>query len=193
MAGPAPLPALLMWGIAEHADFKGYKFSMPVDTALLDSQENEKERNISLIFIQPEMFYDKSEQFCGLINFIREFNYLISLTRVGKSESYEFIELAGTLHPFMTSLIQKFLPKTFSRVIGNAGLTIIKNAEMFITPLTELQRSGFIAIGNCRMPTADGKFAGAVSVCGEKELVDSYAATLKDVTDNFEKYLLYKN
>jgi pimeloyl-ACP methyl ester carboxylesterase len=189
MGGAAPLPALLMWGIAEHADFKGYKFSMPVDTALLDAKGNVNERNISLIFIQPEMFYDKNEPFDGLLNFIREFNYLIHMTRLGKSESYEFIDLAGLLHPCLTSLLHKMISKTFSEVIGNAGLTIIKNAEMFITPLTELQSSGFIAIGNCRMPTADGKYAGAVSVCGEKKLVDSYVAALKDVTDNFDNYV----
>lgn len=189
MAGPAPLPALLMWGLAEHPDFKGYKFSMPVDTALLDGKGKVHERNISLIFIQPGLFYNKKDQFNGLLNFIREFNYLIYMTRMGKSECYEFIELGGMLHPFLTSLIQKLLSNTFSNVIGNAGLTIIKNAEMFITPLTELQRSGFIAIGNCRMPTSDGKYAGAISVCGEKKLVDSYVAALLDVTDNYSKYV----
>lgn len=189
MAGPAPLPALLMWGLAKHPDFKGYKFSMPVDTALLEGKEKIHERNISLIFIQPGMFFNEKEKYCGLLNFIREFNYLIYLTRVGKSECYEFIELGGMLHPFLMSLLQKVVSNTFSNVIGNAGLTIIKNAEMFITPLTELQRSGFIAIGNCRIPTADRKFAGAISVCGERVLVNQYVAALTDVTDNYLKYV----
>jgi hypothetical protein len=74
-------------------------------------------------------------------------------------------------------------------VTGNAGLTIIKNAEMFITPLTELQSSGFIAIGNGRIPTADGKYAGAISVCGDKELVDAYVDAIKKVTINYEQYM----
>lgn len=189
MCGPAPLPALLMWGIAEHADFKGYKFSMPVDTATLDAQGMADERSISLIFIKPELYYDENAKSNGLIDFIREFNYQIHLTRIGKSESYELIEFGGMLHPLLTAGIRKFFPKTFGEVTGNAGLTIIKNAEMFITPLTELQSSGFIAIGNCRIPTADGKHAGAISVCGDEKLVRSYVTAIKDVTDNYERHM----
>ncbi|MCK5843271.1 MAG: hypothetical protein KAG97_01105 [Victivallales bacterium] len=189
MGGPAPLPALLMWGIAEHADFKGYKFSMPVDTATLDAQGVSDERSISLIFIKPELYHDEKAKLNGLIDFIHEFNYQIVLTRIGKSESYQFIEFGGMLHPVLTSAIRRFFPKTFSAVTGNAGLTIIKNAEMFITPLTELQSSGFIAIGNCRMATADGKYAGAISVCGDEKLVNSYVSAIKDVTDNYEQYM----
>ena len=189
MGGPAPLPALLMWGIANHKDFKGYKFSMPVDTALLDAKGVVNERNISLIFIQPQMFFDPSSKLGGLIKFIREFNRLIALTRVGKSESYEFLELAGIMHPAATAMLQKFFPNSFSRVIGNGGLTIIKDSEMFITPLTELQEKGFIAIGNCRMQTSDGKYGGFVSVCGSKELVKTYINTLSMVTNDFLDYL----
>ena len=93
------------------------------------------------------------------------------------------------LHPGLTAFIRRVIPKTFNSVIGNAGLTIIKNAEMFITPMTELQSSGFIAIGNCRMATSDGKYAGAISVCGEKELVESYVSVLKEATADFENYV----
>lgn len=187
MMGPAPLPALLMWGISQHKDFSGYKFTMPVDTALLDSKKDE--RNISLIFIRPKDFKDDSKDYSGLVDFIREFNYQIYLTRIGKSESYEFIELAGMLHPLIMSMIKKIFPNTFSSVIGNAGLTIIKNAEVFITPLTELQRSGFIAIGNCRMPTSDGGFSGVISICGDKKLVRAYVNTLNEITENFDEYV----
>jgi len=189
MGGPAPLPALLMWGIANHKDFDGYKFSMPVDTALLDVKGVVTERNISLIFIQPQMFFDSSAKLGGLVEFIREFNRLIALTRVGKSESYEFLELAGIMHPAATAMLQKFFPSSFSKVIGNGGLTIIKDSEMFITPLTELQEKGFIAIGNCRMQTSDGKYGGFVSVCGSRELVKTYINTLKEVTNDFLDYL----
>lgn len=188
MMGPAPLPALLMWGISLHSDFTGFKFTMPVDTASLDATKSD-ERNISLIFIKPEQFKNKDKDYSGLVDFIREFNHQIYNTRVGKSESYEFIDLAGMLHPAVTSFIKSIFPNTFSVVIGNAGLTIIKSAEMFITPLTELQKSGFIAIGNCRIPTSDGKFAGVISICGDKKIVQSYIDMLQDVTSNFDQYV----
>ena len=183
MLGPAPLPALLMWGIVHDAYFKDFKFCMPVDTATLDVGG---ERNISLIFIKPASFVDPGKELSGLVEFIREFNMQIYMTRVGRSESYEFIELAGMLHPWLASFFRRTGAGTFASVIGNAGFTIIKNAEIFITPLTELQSSGFLAVGNCRMKTSDGKYAGSISICGPKDLVESYFKTLENVTKNID-------
>ncbi|MBN1864869.1 MAG: alpha/beta hydrolase [Victivallales bacterium] len=183
MHGPAPLPALLMWGIVHDESFKDFKFCMPVDTATMDVS---KERNISLIFIKPRSFLDDRKDLCGLIEFIREFNTQIYMTRVGRSESYEFIEIAGMLQPWLSSLMRRMAPRTFYSILGNAGFTIIKNAEIFITPLTELQNGGFIAVGNCRMRTADGSYAGSISICGEKPLVESYFRALNSATENIE-------
>jgi hypothetical protein len=186
MIGPAPLPALVIWGLASRKEFAGYKFSVPVDTGGMKAQT--KERNISLIFIKPDIYFNKERDMNGLVDFIRDFNHQIYLTRMGRSESYEFIEIAGMLSPMLTRIIQKVFPKPFETVIGNAGLTVIKNAEMFITPLTELQQSGFIAMGNGKIPTADGGTCGCVSICGEKKLVDSYIEAFKDITTNYEKF-----
>ena len=186
MIGPAPLPALVIWGLASRKEFAGYKFSVPVDTGGMKAQT--KERNISLIFIKPDIYFNKEREMNGLVDFIRDFNHQIYLTRMGRSESYEFIEIAGMLSPMLTRIIQKVFPKPFETVIGNAGLTVIKNAEMFITPLTELQQSGFIAMGNGKIPTADGGTCGCVSICGEKKLVDSYIEAFKDITTNYKKF-----
>jgi pimeloyl-ACP methyl ester carboxylesterase len=186
MIGPAPLPALLLWGLSKTKKFKGYKFTIPVDTAILNSPSS-KTRNISLIFIKPDLHFDKTQEFNGLINYIKEFNHQIYLTRMGESESYELIEIAGMLSPLLTRIIHKLFPKPFASVIGNTGLTVIKNAEMFITPLTELQKSGFIAVGNGKIPTADGRFCGCISICGQKQLVQSYIKALNTINDDFSK------
>jgi pimeloyl-ACP methyl ester carboxylesterase len=191
MIGPAPLPALIVWGLATRKEFEGYKFSIPVDTGGMKAQT--KERNISLIFIKPDIYFNKDRNLNGLIDFIRDFNHQIYLTRMGKSESYEFIEIAGMLSPMLTRIVHKVFPQPFNSVIGNAGLTVIKNAEMFITPLTELQKSGFIAMGNGKIPTADGKSCGCVSICGEKELVNSYIEAFEDITTNYQKINCIEN
>jgi len=186
MIGPAPLPALIVWGLARRKEFAGYKFSIPVDTGGMKAKT--QERNISLIFIKPDIYFDEQRDFHGLIEFIRDFNHQIYLTRMGKSESYEFIEIAGMLSPLLTKIVQKLFPQPFSSVIGNAGLTVLKNAEMFITPLTELQQNGFIAMGNGKIPTSDGRTCGCVSICGSKDLVNVYIAAFQDITENFEKF-----
>ena len=82
MVGPAPLPALLMWAITQNKVFADYKFSMPVDTATMDKEGVLDERSISLIFTKPSLYYDENKKYCGLLDFIHEFNHQISLTRV---------------------------------------------------------------------------------------------------------------
>eukprot|EP00831_Metopus_contortus_P002639 TRINITY_DN10971_c0_g1_i2.p2 TRINITY_DN10971_c0_g1~~TRINITY_DN10971_c0_g1_i2.p2 ORF type:complete len:163 (+),score=10.15 TRINITY_DN10971_c0_g1_i2:135-623(+) len=97
--------------------------------------------------------------------------------------SYLFLVLLLTtflLFPFL--LISPF---SFSSV----GVTIIKNAEMFVSPLTEIQLNGFMAIGNLKMQTEDGKTLGAVSICGSRVHIKEYIKAVDFLTANCDKLL----
>lgn len=187
MAGPASFASLLMWGLAHQASFYEHKFLFPVDTATFS--DIAADRNISLLFIRPSEYFDEQDPFGGLLRFEREFNHRLFSTRVGKSESHEFLELCAMTHPLFYSFTRYFMPKALHEIIGTVGMSVIRNAEMFVSPLTDLQINGFLAIGNCRMPTEDGGEAGAVSVCGNKEQVRSYVRALKNVSENFEELI----
>jgi hypothetical protein len=81
------------------------------------------------------------------------------------------------------------MPHAHKEIVGTVGITVIRNAEMFISPMTDLHVDGFIAFGNCRIPTMDGKFAGAVSICGSKEQLRQYIPAIQAATTDITKYI----
>lgn len=81
------------------------------------------------------------------------------------------------------------MKNALKEVVGTVGITVIRNAEMFVSPLTDLQLDGFMAFGNCRIPTTDGKFAGAVSICGSKEHIRRYVPALQEAIHNINDYI----
>ncbi len=172
MGGPATVSSLLIWGLAQNEYFKDSKFLFPVDTSLI--MDYPQERNISMIFIRPSKFFTAANPLAGFLMYQREFNRRLFTTRIGKSESYELLELYAMIHPLFYYIARYIMPKATSEFLGTVGLTILRDAEMFVSPLTDLQSKGFVAIGNLTMPTIDGKTSGAVSICGSKEQVRAY-------------------
>jgi hypothetical protein len=110
-------------------------------------------------------------------------------TRIGKSESSELLELYAMVHPLFYHIMRVLFKKSLNEILGTAGVTILKDAEMFVSPLTDIQLNGFIALGNLMMPTEDGKFSGAVSICGSKEQVKHYIRAIYNMVDNFPEFI----
>ncbi|HBC88741.1 MAG TPA: hypothetical protein DCZ94_17505 [Lentisphaeria bacterium] len=187
MGGPATVSSMIIWGLAQQEYFRDKKFIFPVDTSLI--MDNPKDRSISFIFILPRKFFNKKAPLEGFLKYQREFNQRVFATRLGKSESYELFELYAIVHPMFYHLLRYLMPKTLGEFVGTAGLTILKDAEMFICPISELHFNGFISLGNMSMPTEDGKTAGAVSICGTREQIDEYIKGIKYLTENFHVFL----
>ena len=187
MGGPATISSMLIWGIAKYEYFQDSKFLFPVDTSLI--MDYPQERNISLIFIRPSKFFDAVDPLGGFLRYQREFNRRLFATRIGKSESYELLELYAMIHPVFYYLARYVMPKATSEFLGAVGLTIIRDAEMFVSPLSDLQSKGFVAIGNLCMPTEDGHTSGAVSICGSKEQVRAYINAFYRLAGNYPDML----
>ncbi len=187
MGGQASIASLVIWGLAQYDYFKERKFLFPVDSSTLS--ECPHERNISLIFIRPGKFFDSKNPLHGFLNYQKEFNRRMFTTRIGKSESSELLELYAMIHPLFYHLMRLFFPKSLNEILGTAGVTILKDAEMFVSPLTDIQLNGFIALGNLMMPTEDGGFSGAVSICGSKEQVKEYIKAIYAMVDKYPEYL----
>ncbi len=62
---------------------------------------------------------------------------------------------------------------------------MISSADMFMASLAETSSGGFLALGNMKIPTEDGKLVGSVSAKGTKEQVLATLASVKDVLENF--------
>jgi hypothetical protein len=187
MGGQASVASLVIWGLAQYEYFKERKFLFPVDSSTLN--ECPQERNISLIFIRPGSFIDAKNPLRSFLRYQREFNRRMFSTRIGKSESSELLELYAMVHPLFYHIMRVLFKKSLNEILGTAGVTILKDAEMFVSPLTDIQLNGFIALGNLMMPTEDGKFSGAVSICGSKEQVKHYIRAIYNMVDNFPEFI----
>ena len=179
MGGPATVASMLIWGLAQHNDLRNRKFLFPVDTSLL--VDYPQDRSISLVIIRPGKFFDDTKPAKGFIEYQREFNRHLFATRLGKSETYELLELYALIHPLFYYFAGRLMPQAMGELIGTAGVTVLRDAEMFISPMTDVHFNGFIAIGNMKMPTEDGKTACAVSFCGNKERVLQYAEAMQNL------------
>lgn len=187
MGGPATVASMLIWGIAQHEDLGKRKFVFPVDTSLL--VDYPMERTLSLVIIRPGKFFTPEKPLQGFIAYQREFNRHLFATRLGKSETYELLELYALIHPFFYYCTSKIMPKSLGEFIGTAGLTVLRDAEMFISPMTDVHFNGFIAIGNMKVPTEDSGNSSAVSFCGTKERVLQYIDAMQNLCKNCENLL----
>jgi hypothetical protein len=187
MGGPATVASMLIWGIAQHEDLGKRKFVFPVDTSLL--VDYPMERTLSLVIIRPGKFFTPEKPLKGFIAYQREFNRHLFATRLGKSETYELLELYALIHPLFYYFTSKIMPQSLGEFIGTAGLTVLRDAEMFISPMTDVHFNGFIAIGNMKVPTEDGGNSSAISFCGTKERVLQYVEAMQNLCKNCENLL----
>lgn len=187
MAGNATVAGMIMWGMAQHEYFRENKFLIPVD--LHPEAQHGREREISLAFIRPANFFYADRPLESFILFQKELNSRINNTRMGRGESFELLELYSLMHPAFYYIARYLMPKSVGEIAGTMGLSIIRNAELFVSPLSDLQSDGFMTIGNLTMPTEDGKTAGAVSICAAREKIPYYIQAVNNLTDNYLQFL----
>ncbi|MBQ9788115.1 MAG: alpha/beta hydrolase [Lentisphaeria bacterium] len=186
MNGEASIASLIIWGLAQSESFRNAKVLFPID--IEQGVRFADERELSVLLIRPAKYFDTNDKFAGFLRYQREFNRRLTDTRLGNSESYEMLELYSRVHPIFYYLARDFFKESVSEYLGNMGLSMMKNAEMFISPISDLQKNGFLAFGNMNVPTADGKKAGAVSICGSRQEIKSYIAAISYLAENFEKF-----
>lgn len=187
MNGTATVASLVIWGISQRKFFKNLKYLFPVDLKVFG--DFPQERNLGILAIRPRKFFKKQHPFEGFLSYQHEFNRKLFLTRIGKSETHEFFELISMLHPSMSYIFNRIFPSTIGDAIGTSGVTILKDAEMFVSPTTDIQRHGFIAIGKMDNLTEDGRLIGAVNICGTREQVREYALAITNIANNLPKML----
>ena len=70
------------------------------------------------------------------------------------------------------------LHKVMQEMLGTVGISIIADAEVFISPQTDIQINGFMALGSALIQTGDNRRAGSVCVSGTREQIDFYHEAL---------------
>ncbi len=193
MGGPATIAGMLIWGLASHPYFRERKFLLPLDTTGEINADHPAERLLGLIFIRPGKYFDNEELLNGFIRFQREFNHRMSRTRMGYSESGEFLDLVALMPAWMNLLFWKLFPESLCEIVGSVGISVIRDADMFVSPITDLQQNGFIAFGKLAVPTTDGNATGAVSICGNREQIHNFIKAIEYITGGYRKFLGLEN
>jgi len=186
MGGPATVVSVIMWGLIQHKALRDRKFLFPVELA--ECPITKQERAPCAMFIKPSEFLDTANPIKGFFEFQYEFNRMMNATRARKSASYEMIELYALTFPWLYTLTRKIMPKALGEFIGTVGLTMIKDADMFISPLSDVQSDGFFAIGNLLVDTADKQKAGCVSIRAPKEKIPQYVDAFNQLHTNLNNF-----
>ena len=193
MRGPATIAGMILWGLAKSPQLHDVKMLFPVDVEPGQVAEGKPpqrfERELSLVFIRPSDYMTHIEKMGGFILFQREFNRRLKKTRYRCSETYEMIELLSMIHPLFYYYAKYLMPKEFHDVVGTFGLSVLRHAEVFIAPVTDLQIRGFLAFGRMDMPCDGGGTAGCVSICGTREQIKAYLAALDRISGDYQSLL----
>jgi hypothetical protein len=169
--------ALLMWRLAQTRAFENIKFAVPVDLRAT----SKRERTLGFVFIRPAVYFDKYRQDKGFSRFQQEFNRQLRATRKRTSESYGLLESYALLPACVYSASLKLMPSTIGEFVGTVGITIIKKADFFVGPSSDVHYDGFIAISNLLNPSQDSSRVCQVSIKGPKNKINDYATAIKEV------------
>ncbi|MBE6373452.1 MAG: alpha/beta hydrolase [Lentisphaerae bacterium] len=173
MNGKASFAALLMWGMARHPYFRDRKMLLPVDCHTADGK-----RQLGLLITRPDRFDRGSsplDDFCAFQAYV---NRLLLEIRTGQAETSEMLSLFGMLHPFFYQFTAKIYPYALQEMLGTVGISIISGAEVFVSPQTDIQINGFLALGSALIETRDNRRAGSVCISGTREQIRMYHEAL---------------
>lgn len=177
MDGEASVAGLIMWGLTRHKSYVKQKILLPVDAG-----ENDGDRNLGFVIIRPRQYAGQGqhiiEDYC---RFQKELHRRMELARSGNGAVSEFLALCTMMRPWGYRLARYIWPQGLDEALGTVGLSVLRDAEVFISPLTEFQSGGFIAVGNLAMPTVDGGTAAAVSVAGTRRQVADCLSAVADL------------
>ncbi|OQA56393.1 MAG: 3 beta-hydroxysteroid dehydrogenase/Delta 5--_4-isomerase [Candidatus Omnitrophica bacterium ADurb.Bin277] len=169
--------ALLIWKLSQYREFEDIKFAVPVDLRAAGGRE----RTLGFIFIRPAVYFDKQRADRGFFSFQQEFNRQLFSARKRRGESYRLLEIYTAAPHALYAVTAKFLMRPLQDFVGSLGITIIKKADFFVAPASDVHTDGFIAFSNFTLPSEDGGKVGVVSMKGPREKVEKYMNVLHDV------------
>ena len=178
LAGGVTLSSLLVWALGHHPRYRRTTFAVTVDVAA----EGACERVVGLVSTRPGDFMDADDEE-GFARFVEHFNSCLEASRERRGTVHRVLEASAPLPPLVHGLVAKLLPGFVAQVIGTVGVSIIKDAEVFVAPYNGLFSGGFLALGNISVATDAGSTAGAVSAKGSQHDVRVLHEVLGEVLD----------
>ena len=180
VGGPITFGGLFAWLLSEEPEFARVRVASTVDVAASGGYD----RDVDVVPLRPADFVKSGDSWAGLVEFAKEFNRLIALSRTRTSPLRQGMQTAGLLPAWAHSHAVRANPAALDDTFGSVCVTIVRDAKVFVAPMTDLGLGhGFFAIGSAALPAADGRRVTAVSIKGDAGRIVGHAATLHRLID----------
>jgi hypothetical protein len=178
MQEPITFGALLAWLLSREPEFAGLRIASTVDVAASGGYD----RDVDVVPLRPADFATGEGPWGGFVEFAAEFNRLIAASRARTSPLRRQMQTAGLLPAWVHAHAVRSNPAALDDTFGSLCVTIIRDAKVFVAPMTDLGLGhGFFGIGSTRLTGADGRQVTAVSIKGDADRVTHYPAILQRV------------
>ncbi len=176
LRAPATFGAVLAWVLEAEPEFAGVRIASTVDVAA----SNGYERDVDVVPLRPADFAKGPNRWDNFVEFANEFNRLLDLSRRRRSPLRDGMSTAGLLPAAVHSHVVRSNPPALNDTFGSLCITIIKDAKVFVAPMTDLGLGhGFFAIGSTNLRTATGTPVAAVSIKGDAGRIAGHHAALR--------------
>jgi len=174
--GPITFGAVIAWLLHLEPEFAGVRIASTVDVAASGGYD----RDVDVVPLRPADYATDGDPWAGFVEFAAEFNRLLALSRARTSPLRRGMQTAGLLPPVIHSHAVRSNPAAVDDTFGSLCVTIIRDAKVFVAPMTDLGLGhGFFAIGRIDLPAADGSRVGAVSIKGDAGTIAGHHAALR--------------
>jgi hypothetical protein len=178
VGAPMTFGTVLAWLFSLEPEFAGLRIASTVDVRSSGGYE----RDVDVVPLKPADFAGGGDPWNGIVPFATEFNRLIALSRTRTSPLRRNMQTAGLLPAHIHSEALYSNPAALDDTFGSLCITIIRDASVFVAPMTDLGLGhGFFAIGSTSLPSAGGGRVTAVSIKGEAGTVARSYAVLQRI------------
>jgi hypothetical protein len=180
IGGPVTFGALIAWLLSLEPEFAGVRIASTVDVPASSGYE----RDVDVVSLRAADFATGDGPWGGFIEYTREFNRLIAAARARTSPVRVGMQTAGLIPAWAHAAVVRANPAALDDTFGTLCVTIVREARVFIAPMTDLGLThGFFAIGSARLPSAGGTPVTSVCVKGQAGRIAHYPAILQRVID----------
>jgi hypothetical protein len=165
LESPVPLAAMVLWSLAHEPEFADKKFATAVDVPL----DKHWPRAVDLVAIRPADYFKRPD---GFRAFVHDFINLVKIGQGRRSPTYSAMRALSCVAPRFAAKALAANPDRTRAVFGTAGLSILKDAKVFVAPMADAGwDDGFIALGNLSLPAGDGRTTGVLTIKGSPERI----------------------
>ena len=171
---------LIAWLLSQEPEFAGVRIASTVDVPASSGYE----RDVDVVSLRAADFATGDGPWGGFVEYAREFNRLIAAARARTSPVRAGMQTAGLIPAWAHAAVVRANPPALDDAFGTLCVTIVREARVFIAPMTDLGLThGFFAIGSARLPSDTGAAVTSVSVKGEAGRIAHYPAILQRLVE----------